>query len=402
VPHSCGGSPVKVRSIYVHAPFCSRRCVYCDFAVHVSREGDTDAWLSALRSEWLAIQTEGWAPVADELDTLYVGGGTPSILHAAAMDGLANVVGRGRLRSSVFEWTVEANPESFTRELARAWRGAGVNRVSLGVQSFDPNVLRWMGRLHRPDGARAAVRNAGDAGFEELSVDLIFGLPEHLGRSWSGDLEEVLRLDVPHVSLYGLTAESTTPLGRAVEAGREALLDEDGYREEFLLAAELLSREGYRHYEVSNFARDDLLSRHNSVYWSGRPYLGMGNGAHSYVHPIRRWNERDWPAYRDRTATAGLAVAGSEVIDEEAGRLERLWLALRTDLGLEPSDLGTAALERLRVWERKGLGAFEKGRFRLSPEGWLVMDRLTVELEEAERPRGEVSGSTVERTRAPR
>jgi oxygen-independent coproporphyrinogen-3 oxidase len=374
---------VKVESVYVHAPFCARRCVYCDFAVHVSRDGDTDAWLAAIGGEWSALQAEGRALLADELKTLYVGGGTPSILDARAMRELVDLLGRDRLRAPGLEWTVEANPESFTSTLARAWTRAGVNRLSLGVQSFDVSVLRWMGRLHGADEASAAVRTAREAGLTNLSIDLIFGLPEHLGRSWSSDLERALQLQVPHVSLYGLTAESGTPLGRAVVSGREALADEERYREEYLEAAEVLTVAGYRHYEVSNFARGDLISEHNSVYWSGRPYLGLGNGAHSYLPPERRWNERDWSRYRDRAIAGESVVDDTETIDGDAARLERIWLALRRDTGVETEGLPGPALERIERWERDGLGARHGGRFRLEPRGWLVMDRLTIELEEA-------------------
>ena len=246
--------PDAIRSVYVHAPFCTRRCFYCDFAVKVAA-ADCSAWLEALGAEVSALNREGLFVLDETLDTLYVGGGTPSLLGAAAMDGLSSVIGEGRLGHQDLEWTAEANPESFTRDVATGWRRAGVNRISLGIQSFHAPSLKWMGRLHGADGARAAARVARAAGFINLSVDLIFGLPDHLEREWERDLDDALSLDPDHVSLYGLSAESATPLGRAVADGREKLPSEGRYGEEYLLAVDRLAEAGYEAYEVSNFAR---------------------------------------------------------------------------------------------------------------------------------------------------
>jgi oxygen-independent coproporphyrinogen-3 oxidase len=212
-------------------------------------------------------------------------------------------------------------------------------------------------------------------------VDLIFGLPSHLERSWSDDLGRTLDLDVPHVSVYGLSVESGTPLGRAVAEGRERVADEERYREEFLEAARVLCAAGYEHYEVSNFARGGAASRHNAVYWQGSPYLGLGNGAHSYAHPLRRWNERDWAAYQRTAGAHRLAVAGQEVIDAAQRRLESIWLALRTRRGLGLDALPAGARARAEEWTRSGLATLERGHVVLTPEGWLVLDRLTVELD---------------------
>jgi len=373
---------VTVASVYVHAPFCVRRCLYCDFAVQVRRTGDTPAWLSALDGELESIAREGLFTLAPRLDTLYVGGGTPSLLGPEAMSGLRRVLGHERLGGSDLEWTAEANPESLTPEVARAWRDAGVNRLSLGVQTFHAPALRWMGRMHGPEGAETAVATARASGVENLSVDLIFGLPGHLGRPWQTDLERVLALDVPHVSLYGLSVEPGTPLGRAVREGRELPVDEERYREEFLLAAETLRAAGYEHYEVSNFARPDAASRHNQAYWRGVPYLGLGNGAHSFAPPVRRWNLRAWEEYATRTAEGRSPEEDREVLDADARRLERIWLGLRTSDGLEVHDLGHGAEAAAAAWERKGLAVIDHGTVRLTPEGWLVLDRLAVELDD--------------------
>jgi putative oxygen-independent coproporphyrinogen III oxidase len=370
-----------VRSVYVHAPFCVRRCFYCDFAVQVRREGDVEAWSEALAGELRGVGAEGVFELAWPLDTLYVGGGTPSLLGPAAMDALAGVLGAERVRGDGLEWTAEANPESLTGEVATAWKAAGLNRLSLGVQSFDRDVLRWMGRMHGPEGAVEAVDVARAAGFENLSIDLIFGVPGRLGRSWRDDLERALTLDVGHVSLYGLSVERGTPLGRAVAAGSEAPVDEEQYRAEYLTAAQLLTGAGYLHYELSNFARPGLESRHNAAYWDGTPYLGLGNGAHSYAHPLRRWNVRDWSEYATRAAAGTIPEAEREEVDAAAVRLERLWLGLRTRTGLDLDGLPPAAVDVAGRWVDAGWARASEGRLRLTAEGWLLLDRLAVELD---------------------
>lgn len=380
---------MNLRSVYVHVPFCARRCRYCDFAIQVGRRPSPAEWLEAIAGEACALEREGLARLASPLGTLYVGGGTPSLLGPAAMEGLAAILGPERLAAPELEWSAEANPESFTREVAVAWRRAGVNRVSLGVQSFHEPALRWMGRLHGPEGAERALRVARESGLENVNIDLIFGLPAHLGRSWAADLERALAQEPSHISLYGLSVEGGTPLARAVESGRERPVDEAQYRDEYLFAVERLTAAGYRHYEVSNFALPGHESRHNRAYWSGAPYLGLGNSAHSYLPPLRRWNLRDWQAYRSRAARGELPLEAEERIEDDALRLERIWLGLRVADGLDLSAVAPpgGAMDRVARevsrWERAGWAARAAGEVRLTAEGWLLLDQLSIELDAA-------------------
>ncbi len=367
----------------MHAPFCASRCCYCDFAVTVDRRPDSARWLDAIRTEFEALRTAGEAPLADDIETLYVGGGTPSVLDPRSLGALARLVGARRVHGRGFEWTAEANPESFTEGVAREWAASGVNRISFGVQSFSPQALKWMGRLHTAADAERAVRRAKTAGVGNLSADLIFGLPRTVIRSWKEDLDRAVRLDVPHISLYGLTVEDGTPLARLVRKGRASVAGESRYRDEYLFAAETLSREGYEHYEVSNFARPGFASRHDRACWRGAPYLGLGNGAHSCFGGRRWWNERDWARYAARVAESGSGRAGSEELSAEQQRLEAVWLALRTRTGVDPAVLAPAASQVLRTWRIRGLAVPSNGRVRLTPEGWLVLDDLTVELDVA-------------------
>ena len=379
------------RSVYVHAPHCARRCFYCDFAVTVDPEGGHDAWLRAISAEWHQVAREELFTFPRPLETLYVGGGTPSLLGPRAMRGLASLLGSRLLGHPLLEWTAEANPESFTIDLARAWRRAGVNRVSLGVQSLHEPALRWMGRLHGSAGAAEAVRNARRADIRNVSVDLIFGLPGHLKRNWTDDLERALDLRVEHLSLYGLTVEPRTPLGRAVADGRERVASEARYRDEYLEAVERLTGAGYLHYEVSSFALPGRTSRHNEAYWSGRSYLGLGNGAHSFHKSLRRWNLRDWKEYSTSVANGDCAIEGREVLDEAALRLERIWLGLRTRGGVSPAEFPARIATVTDRWIRRGWARAEAGRLTLTVEGWLLLDALAVELDVAVTNRKDVA-----------
>jgi oxygen-independent coproporphyrinogen III oxidase len=371
---------VKPRHLYVHAPFCVRRCSYCDFAVTATRVAPRDAWLDAIERE-LATH----ARACDDgrglaWRTLYVGGGTPSLLGAGAMQLLRSRLDGWSSLERGAEWTAEANPESLTAPVAAAWREAGVNRISVGVQTFHEPALRWMGRLHGEKQARRAVRATREGGIENVSIDLIFGLPARLGRDWSDDLGRALELEPDHISLYGLTAEPATPLGRWVAQGREQLADEERYAAEYLRAVETLTAAGYHHYEVSNFALPDRESRHNLAYWDGSPYLGLGPGAHSFLPPRRFWNERDWLAYRAGVAQSGGAVAGEEIVDGEAYALELLWVGLRTARGVPRASLAAPQRERVQQWQQLGWAAAEGDRLRLTAHGWLLLDRLAIEL----------------------
>jgi len=374
---------VQPTHLYIHAPFCARRCSYCDFAVTVARRPPADEWREIIAAELAGVVAEeGWsAPL--ELDTVYIGGGTPSLLGADAMGELAAALApAARWDAATVEWTVEANPESFDETVARAWCAAGVNRLSLGVQTFHAPALKWMGRLHGPEGPARAVAAARSAGIGNISIDLIFGLPAQLGRSWEADLDRALALEPEHISLYGLTAEPGAALGRWVREGRVQLPGEDDYAREYLLAAERLSSAGFRHYEVSNFALPGHEARHNSAYWTRAPYLGLGPGAHSFLPPVRRWNLRAWAAYRDAVRAGAPAVAESEVVDDEAARLESVWLGLRTDRGLP---LEGATRRRLAAaWVEAGWAWPHADALRLTPAGWLLLDRLAVELAAAE------------------
>ena len=379
-----------MRHLYVHIPFCVRRCSYCDFSIAVRKRIPAGEYVECVRRELQLFQaapsTSGAAPRGSaDLETLYLGGGTPSLLPAEAISVLLHELAlRFRIPHSAFrtdvEVTLEANPEDVTLEHATAWRRAGVNRVSLGAQSFDDGVLQWMHRSHDATRIGDAVRALRAAGVDNISLDLIFALPAELRRDWARDLDLACSLHPAHLSLYGLTVEERTPLARWISRGATSRPDDERYAEEYLYAHERLARDGYRFYEVSNAERDGHRSRHNSAYWSGRAYLGLGPAAHSFDGRVRRWNLGAWESYRRAVAAALPAVEAREVLTEEQRELERLYLALRTDAGLPLAALCRPLPPSAALWVERGWAQVSEERLVCTPEGWLRLDALIRDL----------------------
>ncbi|HSB54480.1 MAG TPA: radical SAM family heme chaperone HemW [Gemmatimonadales bacterium] len=362
--------------LYLHIPFCARRCSYCDFAIAVRREVPSQAYADALQREWqLWFNDPRWAGFS-ALTTIYLGGGTPSRLDPSVLAGLLGALTADRPLAPGAEVTLEANPEDVTAERARAWRDAGINRVSLGVQSFEPAVLSWMHRTHTADQPAQAVDALRSAGIDRISLDLIYALPPEAPRDWSKDLDRALALAPDHLSLYGLTVEQHTPLSRWVTRKEAHPVTDDRYAEEFLLAHERLTTVGFRHYEVSNYARPGLEAVHNSAYWTRSPYLGLGPSAHSGLGDQRWWNVREYSAWVEAIGQGVSTVAGEETLDAAALTLESLYLGLRTDTGLPAA----AVPESVRVgWVRENWATIQSGQLRLTPEGWLRLDALVAQ-----------------------
>ena len=351
--------------LYVHVPFCQRRCSYCDFSIAVRKQIPAREYVDVILKEAEGLEL-------GELETLYLGGGTPSLLPLGALQTLLNELVDPALPARGIEVTLEANPEDVTLENATAWRAAGINRVSLGAQSFDDNVLQWMHRSHdaaRIDGAVQALRAAG---IDNISLDLIFALPDELQRDWERDLDAALRLRPSHLSLYGLTVEPRTPLDRWISRGAIHAPDEDRYADEYLAAHRRLTADGYEFYEVSNASLPGHRSRHNCAYWSGKPYVGLGPAAHSFDGRTRRWNLRAWEAYRRAIEEGRSAVESEERLTDEQRELEAIYLGLRTVEGID-----AAALRRPSPpFAALGWVVERDGKVKCTPEGWLRLDSL--------------------------
>lgn len=362
------------RHVYVHVPFCARRCVYCDFSIAVRREVPAAAFVEHVLAE-LRVR----AIHASSVTTLYLGGGTPSQLGASGLSSLVAGLVEACPLAPGAEVTIEANPEDVTREAARAWAAAGVNRVSLGVQSFDARVLAWMHRGHDGDTVRRAVRDLREAGITNLSLDLIYALPSELGRDWSRDLDAALELEPTHLSCYGLTVEPRTALGRWVARASEVPAPEETHEGEFHLAHERLSAAGFEHYEVSNYSRPGARSRHNSCYWSGEPYLGLGPSAHGFDGATRRWNVGAFAAWERAVVAGADPIEGSELLTPEQRGIEEVYLGLRTMSGLLTSSQDGPMID---MWISQGWATGHGDRLQLTPAGWLRLDALVAALTE--------------------
>jgi oxygen-independent coproporphyrinogen III oxidase len=363
--------PNAMHHLYVHVPFCARRCSYCDFSIAVRNSVPVASYVEAIDLEMDRHDTHDW-----DLETIYLGGGTPSRLGVGVV-ALLETIRKHASASAVVETTVEANPDDVTPENAAAWAGAGVNRVSLGAQSFDPAVLEWMHRTHSVPQVAVAFETLRAAGITNISLDLIFALPESLGRDWSADLDRALELEPEHVSLYGLTVEPHTPLGRWRARGQVVEAPEERYETEFLMAHERLGAAGFEHYEVSNFGRAGRRSIHNSSYWTGEPYAALGPSAHSFDGNVRSWNVAAYADWERRLRSGESVVAERESLTGENRLSERVYLGLRTTDGLDATD---AELALARPWVAAGWAEITNRTIVLTATGLLRLDALAVSL----------------------
>lgn len=381
--------------MYIHIPFCKQACHYCDFHFSTNLKQRSEL-LFALREEMRLRR--GYLEGA-RLSSIYLGGGTPSLLSGEEVGQLLDAAAGYYGVEPGCEVTLEANPDDLDPMRLAALRAAGINRLSIGVQSFFDEDLRWMNRAHTGNQAFESVVCARQAGFENLTVDLIYGFPLLSDRKWLHNIERVISLDIPHVSCYNLTVEEGTALNAFIKKGRErAMSSSQGARHFELLINELCGR-GYRHYEISNFCLEGAYSRHNTAYWQEKAYVGIGPSAHSYNGRGRSWNVSNNGQYVKEVSGIKKRLNEDEVLQElpgsgrellsEADRFnERVMTGLRTMWGVDlqrlEGDFGEKRLETLRKsagkYLRMGWVLEENGFFRLSPEGKLYADRIAADL----------------------
>jgi len=373
-------------ALYVHVPWCRRICPYCDFNVHAAATPPEDEYVAALVAEMEAhARDERWS--GRDAKSVYVGGGTPSLFSPGAIGRMLAAVVRVFGIVDGAEITLEANPGTVDRGVLGGYRAAGVNRLSVGAQSFDPRHLRTLGRDHGPDDTRAAVEAARDAGFANVSLDLIFAVPGETAADWERDLAATIALAPEHVSAYALTYEERTPFHAWRAAGRLQPVDDDTEATMADAAETVLAAAGYARYEISSYARAGFAARHNASYWDGSDYLGVGAGAHGFSRrprPGRRWvNERLPARYLAAVATSGTAVVGEERLTEAQARAEFCFSGLRRTIGIDAAAFSArfgvdlaAAFPHLAGLVADGLVEMGGGRVRLTERGRRFADTV--------------------------
>ena len=370
-PSGDAGGPSS--GLYVHVPFCKTKCPYCDF-YSITSGTPVERWLEALASE-----TTRYRGLFGTFDTLYVGGGTPSLLSEEETGRLFEILTAAFDFAAGSETTIEANPDDVTSRTLAVWRDLGINRVSLGVQSFDDDALRFLRRRHDAARAREALARLRKAGFSNIGIDLIYGFEGQSIDLWRRTIECALDYRPEHLSCYQMTIERSTEFGAMLEAGSLAAIDEETQRAFFMETSAILAGRGYVHYEISNFARgEELLSRHNHKYWSRTPYLGLGPSAHSFRDGKRWWNVRSVESYCRLLALGESPVEDSETLGDDEIALETLSLGFRTRAGVT-----LEALQRYPDWERTlktlvdgGLVTIGDGHAAPTVSGFCVADRL--------------------------
>lgn len=378
--------------IYVHIPFCIRKCPYCDFnsivAAHVPEEEYTEAVLQEL-----SFRIRERPALSDRaLETVYIGGGTPSLMSAENIKRLVSGIRQAFSAPGQPEITIEVNPGTVTPDQLACLYDAGVNRMSIGVQSFRERGLQSLGRVHSVQDSLRCYEYARKAGFYNVGIDLIFGIPGQSVTEWEADLETAVSLRPEHISLYNLTIEQGTPFFRLKKEGGLFLPPEEEQIRMYELGMDRLTSAGYHHYEISNFARDGFESRHNNRYWLALDYLGLGAGAHSYLSSpdwgVRWWNEKDPLRYREQTKSAGHAVAGMERLKHEEAITEGIFLGLRRVKGINLDWFAgrfqiswTSSLrERIEALEAQGLIREGDNALSLTRKGILVSNEVALAL----------------------
>jgi putative oxygen-independent coproporphyrinogen III oxidase len=369
--------------VYVHVPFCAHRCGYCDFNTYIPSEASPSGYVEAVEAE-LRLAREVLGGDAPAAQTVFVGGGTPTLLPPAQLARVLDAIREHLGVAPGAEITTEANPETVDPATLAALREAGFTRISLGMQSAAPHVLEVLERRHTPGRAVQAAREARAAGFEHVSLDLLYGTPGERADDWEASLHAALEAEPDHVSAYSLIVEPGTRLAARVRRGELPAPDDDVLAERYEAAERLLGAAGLRWYEVSNWARDDAARcRHNLGYWAGGDWWGVGPGAHSHVGGVRWWNVLHPTRWAAKLAAAGSPAAGRETPDADAARLEHVMLAVRLKEGLDLGALKPTARDAARQAAADGLledAPLRDGRAVLTLRGRLLADRVTLAL----------------------
>ncbi len=372
---------MKTLSLYIHFPFCVRKCLYCDFySIPLNPEMLT-RWIAALIGE-----IELYAPLYSEysVNTIYIGGGSPNLIGIDNFNQLLRSIRQNFKMDLLSEFTIEVNPAEIPVEFLDTLKSNGVNRISVGAQSFQDDELQQLGRIHCASDIRTTFDKIKDMGFDHSNLDLIYGIPGQTMSSWRESLGKALKTGVDHLSLYSLSFEEETPLYNLKKTGKIESMEPALEEELYLYADEFLADNGFTHYEISNWAKPACESQHNQVYWNGGKYLGLGPSAHSYDGQSRWWNLRSVEKYINQIVAGQFPSKEREILTDYDREIEYLFLQLRTREGLSVSQFGNLfhidfqrIVEKLKQIELdEEFWQFDQRRFKLSPRGWFVSDTI--------------------------
>jgi oxygen-independent coproporphyrinogen-3 oxidase len=374
-----------MRGLYLHIPFCEKKCIYCDFysleTTHLIQE-----FVETLLAE---IDLRAAQMLASEkaFDTVFFGGGTPSLLSVEQMSRIITRLQEHFTFQNGAEWTMECNPGTITPETLHGYRALGMNRLSYGVQSFFEADLKFLSRIHSTTEAQEAIKLSREAGFENVNLDLMFALPNQSFEHWKANLDIAVSLETDHISAYSLIFEPGTPLNTMLREGKVKKQDEERDAEMYDYAISFLAKHGYEQYEVSNFAKGGKYCLHNCIYWQGDEYVSFGPSAHGYLSGTRYWNAKSLKRYTESVQGGVLPITNSENLTNKEQMFERAFLELRArgirthvfmrDFGI---DIETALAPLLREFSRDGLLVHAEQRIKLTPKGFAVCDAITLEM----------------------
>ena len=376
--------------LYLHIPYCEKKCIYCDF-YSIESTSSIENFLRCLNLEIDSYSTFGRS--GETFETIYFGGGTPSLLPPRTIDALLLRLAKNFQLAPGVEITLETNPGTVDSAKLKDFRSVGINRLSIGIQSFHDSELRFLSRIHSAEEAKECIRLAHEAGFDNVSLDLIFALPAQTLQAWQENLSTAVKLSPEHISAYSLIIEEGTPLAKMVERREVVPVSEDLESEMYAFTMDYLASTGYEHYEVSNYAKPGLRSKHNSLYWNHESYLGFGPSAHSFWRgaplemPARWWNIASIGWYCDKIARGGRPIGGEEELDKSNLLMEEIFLGLRSD-GINLSKLhneyGISLVDRypdkLGTYLEEGFVEVDQDTIRLTPKGFLLCDGIALDL----------------------
>ena len=379
----------KPFSLYVHVPYCSKRCGYCDFNTYTPSELKISTGLSEISNNYINLVVKELdlvkIKIAESISvsSIFFGGGTPSLMEPSDIGRVIKKIGDNFDLTNKTEVTLEVNPDSVDKIKLQRFFDAGINRLSIGMQSAVPKVLQTLDRTHNPENVSKVVNWASEVGFKQVSVDLIYGTPGESKDDWQTSIEAALALPISHISAYALIVEPGTKLAAQIKRGEVEQVDDDLTAEKYLMADQLFTKAGFNWYELSNWAKNESHSKHNLSYWLGENWWGIGPGAHSHLNGERFWNVKHPNSYKEKIELNQLPIADSEILNKNQIESERLMLSIRLTSGIETKSLNEKQLNNLAGYVDSGHlnhSDWQRGRATLTLDGRLIADRIVREI----------------------